>query len=424
MGAPSMDDILEAESAASARYGNFYVPHIVDETLREGVERCMFPVSTDQLMVLFHHLVDAGLREFVVGSGPEEPELYRRICEERDREEIPTDVIPILLVLLNCWDATYGHVRRMRTEWISNTTFSFGMIPHRRNEKLFETVVARFKDLGARHLKVSILNDFTRQVDQQQYDEIRAQIDWARELGIRTIRVNDSLGRLYPESTERLCSHLVQDYPDLVFCLHCHNDRGLALANQLVSIYNGFQMVEGSLCGHGNRSGIAAIEILIAVCLEKNIGLGDRPLDIRRLCQAAQLAEQIFMQIPNVFRPISGQFVNKANFGVLNIPDFLDAEGERDYFLNVVNLHPNTIRRALEAHGFEPLLEDERFLTSVAASLRETIEGRYTKQLQDYHRVMSEILEFYRGALLSNADMVKLAGRIAREHPTAAASSV
>ena len=104
-------------------------------------------------------------------------------------------------------------------------------------------MVEQFVALGAEHLKVSILNNFSREVDAEQYDGICAQIERAARLGVGVIRINDSVGKLYPETTAVLCRQLVSDFPDITFALHCHNDRGLALENQLTSIYHGFQIV-------------------------------------------------------------------------------------------------------------------------------------------------------------------------------------
>ena len=401
---------------AKTRYSNFPVQRIVDETFREGVERCMFPVDVERMYALFEKMVAAGLREFVVGSGPEDPALYNRICSARDSGQLPQDLLPTFLVLLNCWEATYTTFKNTAPSWIADTTFSFGMIPHRKEERLFEKVVSKFKDLGAVHLKASVLNNFARQVDTTQYNEIRSQIDWAYQLGIKTIRINDSVGKLYPETTAELCQQLLSDYPDIVFCLHCHNDRGLALANQLISIYNGFQMVEGSLCGYGNRSGISPLEMLIPICRDKNIQIGSVPLDVNLLCEAAQLAETVFMQVPNVFRPVSGKFVKKANFGVLNIPDFLGADGDRDYFLNAVNIHPNTIKKALEGNGFDDYVNNDIFIEDVGARLKAIIEQRYKEQIGDYDRITSDMLAFYHKAQLTRSNLIEIASNIAFEN--------
>jgi 2-isopropylmalate synthase len=226
------------------------------------------------------------------------------------------------------------------------------------------------------------------------------------------VRINDSVGKLFPEDTAELCKRLVQDYPDVTFCLHCHNDRDLALANQLTSVYYGFNMIEGSLCGFGNRSGITPLEILASVCQNKGIELGDVPINVKKLCQNSHLAEEIFMAVPNTYRPVSGRFVSKANYGVLNIPDFLEAEGDRDYFLNTVNIHPNTIIKALKTSDFSDDEINDGLISKLMDSVRERIEERHAGTKVRYSKLLGEILSFYTTSQLTFGDIAKLAREV------------
>src|SRR6266536_6533156 len=107
------------------RYRDFTIKYLVDESLLEGLERCMFPVSTDDLYRLFEAQVDAGIRESVIGSGPEDPDLFCRICEAQDRGILPGDLRPVFLVLLNCWDATYSNFKKLPRRWVERAVFSF-----------------------------------------------------------------------------------------------------------------------------------------------------------------------------------------------------------------------------------------------------------------------------------------------------------
>ena len=398
----------------SLRYSHFTVPSLIDETLREGVERSLLTVDVESLHRLCCTLVTAGLRELVIGCGPEDPALYRLVCTEKEQGLLPSEVRPIFLVLLNCWEATYHNFAHLPRSWIAETVFSFGMLTHRQHEQLFARVVDRFVALGAQHLKVSILCNFAHGVETQTYETICAQIAWARRLGVQTIRINDSVGQLYPEHTAVLCQQLVQDFPELTFCLHCHNDRALALANQLTSLYAGFQMAEGALCGFGNRAGITPLEQLVAICQDKQIQLGSVPLDLPALCQAAQLAEEVFQQIPHVFRPVSGLFVHKANYGVLNIPDFLTAEGTREYFLNVANLHPTTIISALQAHGWAlDNVADPAFIATVQAAVGDALVHRHRDCPAQYRAQMQTLLGWYAQRQLATPDIIRLAEAVA-----------
>lgn len=84
-----------------------------------------------------------------------------------------------------------------------------------------------------------------------------------------------------------MSANLVYDYPNLNFCLHAHNDRGLGLQNALISIYNGFNMIEGAVAGYGNRSGLPAIETLVRIFSEKNITIKNTNLDLEKLKESS-----------------------------------------------------------------------------------------------------------------------------------------
>jgi 2-isopropylmalate synthase len=391
------------------RYRDFKVPTVVDETLREGLERCMFTVGTDDLYRLLRAQYDAGIRDTIVGAGPVHTALLERICAAQDAGELAGGVCPIFIVLLNCWDATYERFKRLPRDWVERTTVSFGMVEHRREERLFERVFDKFATLGVKRFKSSVLNDFSCGFGDEQIERIRTQIDWGARLGIRAFRINDSLGKLYPEDAAELCRRLVTDFPEMSFCLHCHNDHGLALANQLTSLYYGFQAVEGALCGFGNRAGLTPLENLASVCADKNIQLGDTPVDLQKLRRNALLAEEIYMAVPNTHRPVSGCFVSKANFGVLNIPDFLQAGGDRDYFLNLANLHPETVVRALTAHGLSGDEIDSPWVERTLSALADLIQDRHASARDRYSASVRNLLQLYTTLQLSTADIVSAA---------------
>ena len=200
----------------------------------------------------------------------------------------------------------------------------------------------------------------------------------AINLGVNVIRINDSLGLLQPHVTHQLCSQLVSDYPEMIFCLHAHNDTGLAVANAIASIQAGFQMLEGSLSGFGNRSGIAPIEQVVNICKNNNISIGSNNIDIKELSSIARYSEKIFMQIPNVFRPVGGMLETDSNFGVLNIPDFLEVNKKKKYFVNYLGLHPVTIRMAIKEHYPNidlPECNSQKIIDGLKVTMQNELEG-------------------------------------------------
>ncbi|MDR3436561.1 hypothetical protein [Telmatospirillum sp.] len=128
-----------AIEARDLRYSDFSVPYLVDETLREGVERSPVPISLDEKCHLLKMMIDAGLRKFIVGCGPEEPTVWARLWQMKEKQEIPSDTEPTFIVLLNCWETAYNYFKNGKypAEWIKNTVISFGMITYRESEKRF-----------------------------------------------------------------------------------------------------------------------------------------------------------------------------------------------------------------------------------------------------------------------------------------------
>jgi 2-isopropylmalate synthase len=400
---------------AVPRFGRFAIRSLVDETLREGVERCAFPVPARDLYRLVVAQADAGIRDFIVGIGPADTALLELVCEGRARGDLPGDVRCTFLVLLNCWEATFQSFRGKPREWIESTTFGFAMLPHQRQDRLFERVVGKFRDeLGIQRAKVSVLNNFVDPLATATLDQMRWQIDWALDCDITSIRINDSMGKLEPHTTGLVCGYLARSYPDVTFCLHCHNDNGLALANQLTSLYHGFSSVEGSLCGYGNRAGITPLEPLARLLAEREIAIDGVDLDPARLAANARLADDVFLAIPDPYRPVSGRLVNRTHYGVLNIPDFLEAEGERDYFLNLPNLHASTVIAALERAGVDPHELGAGVIDATVAQLRALIHHRSRNARTTHAAILTAIDVLDRDSQVSLAEVVEVARSLAR----------
>ncbi len=385
------------------RFANFGVTHYVDETVREGSERCLFKVPVEQYLDLIHAMSAAGLRSFVIFSGPDEIDLVLRCAEQKlDHALFPEDTEFHNIWLMNCWERAHENFSKLPSSYVKDLTISFGMIEHREDESLFERVVERARALGAEHFKVSVLNDFRSGFDEEGYERVAHQVGRAKAAGISTVRINDSTGKLFPDEVAVLCRRLVSDFSGLTFCLHAHQDRGLGLANELTALYNGFDMAEGSLAGFGNRAGLPAHEQLVKACQARNIELGHHPIDLRQLISAARLAEKTFMAAPNLYRPVSGLHVDWVNASIVNIPDFLGADGKRTYFLNPEGLHKDTIAKILQVAGFEDeLARDPEFVKKVLDAVQlHMVQVQETAQVE-YEAITSRLKEFYNRSRIS-----------------------
>lgn len=385
------------------RYRDYSVPYLVDETLREGIERSVFPITVEARFGILKAMVAAGLRDFVVGCGPEEPQVWDRLYQARDAGELPADTRATYIILLNCWETAFAYfkARQGHDRWIADTVFSFCMITYRQKAGEFERAIEAFRSIGAVRFKASVLNNFRDGVSSGSYQEICRQIEWAASQGVEIIGINDSMGSLQPHVTQWLCSGLVKDFPQRVFCLHAHNDNGLALANTMQAIHSGVQMVEGALAGVGNRSGIAPLEQVVKLCQANNIKLGSSELDLPGLISAAHQCEEAFLQLPSVYRAVSGKFEALSNYGVLNIPDFLHTHDKKSYFVNYVGLHPQTIRQALADYssaGLDVGAIADRELWPIVDSLKSEMLTSMPYIESQYRQVMGGVMDFYRAS--------------------------
>lgn len=359
----------------SPRYSDFTIHGVLDETLREGSERCMFSVSTKSKLPLVRGIIRSGVKDLIFGSGPEDPRDMAEVIASLENEGNLTDQKFSFILLLNCFEPLMPQFLAFPESLRRFVTISFGMITHDSEHALFEHTVESFRRLGFDSFRVSLLNNFSRQIEESTYEGIVRQIDRSRALGIETVRINDSLGTIYPEAMAVLAANLTHDYPATNFCLHAHDDRGFGLQNALTSIYHGFNMIEGGFGEFGNRSGLPAIELVAQVFAEKNIAISSGALNPSELSKTVALAEETFLVTPSLFRPTSGHIVDCENMGVTNIPDYLGASSASRYFLNRIGLHRPTLERIFRELGLsddEMAETAESFRGHLEATMRET----------------------------------------------------
>lgn len=76
----------------------------------------------------------------------------------------------------------------------------------------------------------------------------------AQKLGVKTIRLADTVGILMPDRARQMIRELKQS-TDIQIEVHEHNDFGMAVANSLVMASEGADMVDVTVCGIGERAG-------------------------------------------------------------------------------------------------------------------------------------------------------------------------
>jgi 2-isopropylmalate synthase len=133
----------------------------------------------------------------------------------------------------------------------------------------------------------------------------------AADAGADIISVADTTGAMIPgtqhslyEYVLRLKDALARQGREPAIAVHCHNDRGLALANALDGYRAGADILDASVLGLGERAGIVDLATLLAV-LAGDFGEGNC-WDLKRLPELYRLVSRFTrIAVPPMF-PVTG----------------------------------------------------------------------------------------------------------------------
>ncbi|MDP0396996.1 2-isopropylmalate synthase [Tsukamurella strandjordii] len=389
---------LSFPTGHQARYEDFEIKAISDETIREGGERAPFGAGDDRKLRLIEAITAAGVTDIDVGSGLEEARFVRSVLDSQHlMGRIPASAQFSFNLTLKTWEPLIATLERdLPLEYRDRIYVSLGMIEIDSQQHLFERVVDRLRGIGIRRFRSSLLNAFSTTVDEHEYQHLMAQIDRCRAQGIELIRINDSVGTLVPDTTAILAANLVRDNPDITFYLHGHNDFGIGTANSLTSVFHGFQMVEGGVAGVGNRAGLPEIESIAAIFQRNSITVADGELDLGGLAHAARLAEHTYLAAPDPYRAVSGFLVQNENAGIVNVPDYLGVSRDVDYFINKIGLFPTYIKQILIESGMNELTaSDPALVDAVYQRLSARMDALYDRKRDEYDELAARIRGLY-----------------------------
>ena len=130
--------------------------------------------------------------------------------------------------------------------------------------------------------------------------------------GADVISIADTTGYMIPGTARNLFDYVTRLKAELArrgfspqIAVHCHNDRGLALANALDAMRAGAEIIDASVLGLGERAGIVDLGTLLAV-LASDFGQAGR-WNLTRLPELYRLVSQ-YARVPvPVNLPVTGR---------------------------------------------------------------------------------------------------------------------
>ncbi len=124
--------------------------------------------------------------------------------------------------------------------------------------------------------------------------------------GAQRLVLCDTNGGSSPEWVGHVTEEVRKEFQDVIFGIHPHNDRGLAVANMRTAVAAGVRHVQGTWNGFGERTG--NLDLCLAI---PNLHMdGYRTLSAHHLKELTNISEQVALRV-RLRRPDEQAFVGK-----------------------------------------------------------------------------------------------------------------
>ncbi len=145
-------------------------------------------------------------------------------------------------------------------------------------------------------------------------DYVFGLIEATRHLGIGHYLLPDTLGMLSPAQVTASLSEMQEQFPDVEFDFHPHNDYGLATANVLAAVEAGINNIHCTMNCLGERAGNASLAE-VAVALRDMLGM-ELSIDESRIAMVSRMVENFSGKFTAANTPIVGADVFTQTAGI------------------------------------------------------------------------------------------------------------
>jgi D-citramalate synthase len=236
-------------------------------------------------------------------------------------------------------------------------------------------------------------------------DYVYKYLDFLKTLPVKRILLPDTLGVLSPKETYVFLSDIINEYPELHFDFHAHNDYDLSVSNVIESLNAGCHGIHLTINGMGERAGNAPMASVAAVIRDFlpniHINLNEKSLHKVSKLVSAFTGFRIPANKPivgeNVFTQTAGIHADGDSKNNLYYNDLLPERfgRKRKYALGKTSGKAN-IKKNLQELGLTLNDEDIKKVTKRIIELGDKKE-----------RVTSEDLPFIISDVLNNYDFKK-----------------
>ena len=368
---------------------------LYDTTLRDGMQREGLSVSVDEKVRIAVRIADLGVHIIeggFPGSNPKDEEFFRKLegqplgktavaafgmtrsrGKAADNDEslrvLAESWAPVACVVGKTWDLHIQKVLRVhRDENLRMIAESVAFLT--RQGKRVHYDAEHFFDAYAAHPDYAL-----------------ACLRAAAEAGAEAVALCDTNGATLPMAVGEVVEHVMSLLGGTCrVAIHAHNDTGCAVANSVVAVARGADVVQGTINGYGERCGNADLCAIIPN-LKLKMGVDCiSDADLAKLTDTARFVAELCNVSPDPHQPFVGvdAFAHKGGMHVSAV------ERDRSTFEHIdpalVGNHPHvlvselsgkaTIRQRVRQLGYP--VDDRDVADRVLARLKE-------KEHEGYH---------------------------------------
>lgn len=300
--------------------------------MRDGNQALPDPMDPEQKLEYFKMLCDVGFKHIEIGfpsASADEFNFFRTLIEE---DLIPDDVFIMGLtqsrphLIEKTMDAFQGCKRGIVHAYIAPSDLHMKQVFGMEREQLIETAVAATRQIRERADRMPE-SDIRYEFSPEEFTD--TDVDFSVEL---CNAVFEAWGKATPEkplilnlpaTVERrppnhyadmieLFCRKVKHRDSILVSLHSHNDQGMAVAATELALMAGADRVEGTLFGHGERTGNVDLVTCISNLYSRGIDTG---IDFSDLGHVAETVERL-TGMPIYYRqPYAGSYAFTAFSG-------------------------------------------------------------------------------------------------------------
>ena len=336
--------------------------------LRDGNQALKDPLTIEQKVEYFKHLVNMGFKQIEVGypsAGDTDYDFCRKIIEEN---LIPDDVyIQVLIparkeLIKKSVEALKGANKAIFHIYNPTNEFQRRVVFNKTDEEIIQLAVDGIVELKR------LTQDFEGEVMYQYSAESFSQTDLPFAVKICNAVIDEvqptqknkmiinlpntleaCMPNIYADRIEWMCTNL-NNRENIIVSVHPHNDRGTAVASAEMAILAGANRIEGTIFGNGERAGNLDLVTVIFNIYTQGI---DPKIDLSNIDEIKTFIEEVTQIKTHIRHPYVGDMIFTAFSGghqdaIKKGMEFYNKSDKEKWTVPYLPMDPKDIKRSYE----------------------------------------------------------------------------